>query len=147
MDKSGLLGKMNVADFEKDDDTNFHIDYITAVANTRARNYKIKETSRHKCKIIAGKIIAALATTTAMICGLVELEFYKLKLGKAFVEQDAFYNANINLAVSQFQFFQPDAAIRAEESEVYDPVMCMNEKHIPYPPNFTSWDSLIVDCG
>merc|ERR1711933_496251 len=90
MDKSKLLAKMNVADFEKDDDTNFHIDYITAVANTRARNYRIKETSRHKCKIIAGKIIAALATTTAMICGF-ELEFYKLKLGKQFVEQDSFY--------------------------------------------------------
>jgi ubiquitin-activating enzyme E1 len=115
LDKSKLLQKMNEAEFEKDDDTNFHIDYITAVANTRARNYRIKETSRHQCKIIAGKIIAALATTTAMICGLVELEFYKLKLGLAYIHQDAFYNANINLAVSQFQFFQPDAAIKAEE--------------------------------
>merc|ERR1711933_58681 len=147
MDKSGLLAKMNVADFEKDDDTNFHIDYITAVANTRARNYKIKETSRHQCKIIAGKIIAALMTTTAMICGLVELEFYKLKLGLGFVNQDAFYNANINLAVAQFQFFQPDAAVRAEEKTEYDPVMCMDEKHVPYPPNWTSWDSLVVDMG
>merc|ERR1712029_89046 len=108
VDRSKLLKAMQETEFEKDDDGNFHIDYITAVANTRARNYKIKETSRHKCKIIAGKIIAALATTTAMICGLVELEFYKLKLGKAFVNQDAFYNANINLAVAQFQFFQPD---------------------------------------
>merc|ERR1719242_2969764 len=147
MDKSGLLDAMQVADFEKDDDSNFHIDYITAVANTRARNYRIKETSRHKCKIIAGKIIAALATTTAMICGLVELEFYKLKLGKAFVEQDAFYNANINLAVSQFQFFAPDAAIQKLEETVYDPVMCMDEKHVPYPKNWTSWDSLVVDAG
>merc|ERR1712154_479340 len=145
MDKSKLIQKMNETEFEKGDDSNFHIDYITAVANTRARNYKIKETSRHQCKIIAGKIIAALATTTAMICGLVELEFYKLKLGLGYVQQDAFYNANINLAVAQFQFFQPEAANRAEEKEEYDPVMCMNEKHIPFPPNFTSWDSLVVD--
>merc|ERR1712130_123368 len=142
MDKSKLIQKMNETEFEKDDDSNFHIDYITAVANTRARNYKIKETSRHKCKIIA-----ALATTTAMICGLVELEFLKLKLGKAFVEQDSFYNANINLAVSQFQFFSPDAAIQKQEEIKYDPVMCMNEKHMPYPRNWTSWDSLIVDAG
>ena len=63
------------------------------------------------------------------------------------VEQDAFYNANINLAVAQFQFFQPDAAVRAEEKSVYDPVMCMEEKHVPYPPNWTSWDSLVVDTG
>merc|ERR1711994_480809 len=145
MDTSKLLPKMQETEFEKDDDGNFHIDYITAVANTRARNYRIKETSRHQCKIIAGKIIAALMTTTAMICGLVELEFYKLKLGLGYVQQDAFYNANINLAVAQFQFFQPEAANRAEEKEEYDPVMCMNEKHIPFPPNFTSWDSLVVD--
>merc|ERR1712048_1278840 len=147
MDKSKLLKAMQVADFEKDDDTNFHIDFIAAVCNTRARNYKIKETSRHKCKIIASKIIAALATTTAMICGLVELEFYKLKLGLGYVQQDAFYNANINLAVAQFQFFQPEAAVRAEEKSVYDPVMCMEEKHVPYPPNWTSWDSLVIDFG
>jgi len=147
MDRSKLLPKMKETEFEKDDDTNFHIDYITAVANTRARNYRIKETSRHQCKIIAGKIIAALMTTTAMICGLVELEFYKLKLGLAFVHQDSFYNANINLAVAQFQFFQPDAAVRAQEETKYDPVMCMDEKHVPYPPNWTSWDSLVVDDG
>merc|ERR1719283_571496 len=146
MDTSKLLAKMKETEFEKDDDANFHIDYITAVANTRARNYRIKETSRHQCKIIAGKIIAALMTTTAMICGLVELEFYKLKLGLGFVNQDAFYNANINLAVAQFQFFQPDAAMRAEEETKFDPVMCMDEKHVPYPPNWTSWDSLVVDA-
>ena len=30
-------------EFEKDDDTNFHIDFIHAVANIRARNYRIPE--------------------------------------------------------------------------------------------------------
>jgi ubiquitin-activating enzyme E1 len=30
-------------EFEKDDDTNFHIDFINAAANLRARNYKIHE--------------------------------------------------------------------------------------------------------
>merc|ERR1712087_959716 len=92
-------------------------------------------------------IIAALMTTTAMICGLVELEFCKLKLGLNYVRQDAFYNANINLAVAQFQFFQPDAANKAEEKAVYDPVMCMEETHVPFPPSWTTWDSLVVDEG
>lgn len=27
--------------FEKDDDTNFHIDFITAASNLRARNYSV----------------------------------------------------------------------------------------------------------
>jgi hypothetical protein len=35
--------EFNVVEFEKDDDTNFHIDFIHAAANLRARNYKIHE--------------------------------------------------------------------------------------------------------
>lgn len=38
-------------DFEKDDDDNFHIDFIAACANLRAINYRIPTTTRHKCKV------------------------------------------------------------------------------------------------
>ena len=48
-------------EFEKDDDTNSHIDFITAASNLRARLYGINEVSRLKTKGIAGKIIPALA--------------------------------------------------------------------------------------
>jgi len=133
-------------EFEKDDDANFHIDFITVCSNSRAWNYRIKDISRHKCKIIAGRIIPALATTTAMITGLVELEFYKLRLGLGYLNEDAFYNANINLAVAQFQYFQPDSAIRHLKHER------KNEKNnvetvVAYPNFWTSWDKLVVDCG
>jgi ubiquitin-activating enzyme E1 len=64
-------------DFEKDDDTNHHIDFLTAVTNLRARNYKIKEGSRHKVKMIAGKIIPAIATSTALIVGVCGMEMLK----------------------------------------------------------------------
>lgn len=41
----------------KDDDTNFHIDLITAASNLRATNYSIETASAHVTKGIAGKII------------------------------------------------------------------------------------------
>ncbi len=65
------------AEFEKDDENNFHIDYIHSVAVLRARNYNIAECDLGKTKMIAGKIIPAIATTTAMITGAVVAEMYK----------------------------------------------------------------------
>jgi len=38
------------ADFEKDHDYNFHIDFIHAASNLRATNYKIPVASRHKVR-------------------------------------------------------------------------------------------------
>ena len=40
----GVLSKELFAiDFEKDNDNNFHIDFIHAASNLRARNYRIAE--------------------------------------------------------------------------------------------------------
>ena len=64
-------------EFEKDDATNFHMDFIHAVANLRGRNYKIKGVDPLQAKLIAGRIIPAIATTTAAATGLVCLELYK----------------------------------------------------------------------
>jgi hypothetical protein len=38
---SGL--RISPLSFEKDDDTNFHMDFIRSFANLRARNYSIEE--------------------------------------------------------------------------------------------------------
>ena len=47
---------MKNIEFEKDDDSNFHIDFIAATANLRARNYKIPEVDRFKVKCFYNKI-------------------------------------------------------------------------------------------
>merc|ERR1719300_1107883 len=81
-DRKQLIGmKLQDIDFEKDDDTNFHMDFVMAAANLRARNYRIAEKTKHEIKKIAGNIIPAIATTTALVTGLVSLEFYKLVQG------------------------------------------------------------------
>lgn len=40
--------KINAIEFEKDDDTNFHMDFITAASNLRAENYSIPPADRLK---------------------------------------------------------------------------------------------------
>ena len=69
--------KIESVDFEKDDDTNGHIGYIYSTSNLRARNYKIGEVDFMRIKFIAGKIIPAIATSTAMIVGVVGQEISK----------------------------------------------------------------------
>lgn len=68
--------------FEKDDDSNYHVDFIYAAANLRAQNYKIKNAERLDVKRIAGKIIPAIATTTAVVSGLSCIEMYRYLLYK-----------------------------------------------------------------
>ena len=65
-------------EFEKDDDKNGHIDFIYAASNLRAEIFKIEKCNKIKTKIIAGKIIPAIATTTAAIVGLVSIQLYTL---------------------------------------------------------------------
>jgi hypothetical protein len=57
-------------DFEKDEDANFHIDFMYSMGMCRCRNYKLTEMDWLTVKLKAGRIVAALATTTACVAGL-----------------------------------------------------------------------------
>ncbi|KAL7136175.1 hypothetical protein ABFS83_10G012100 [Erythranthe nasuta] len=97
--------KMNPIQFEKDDDTNYHMELVTGLANMRARNYSIPEVDKLKAKLIAGKIIPAIATSTAMATGLVCLELYKVIDGSHKIED--YRNTFANLALPLFSMAEP----------------------------------------
>jgi ubiquitin-activating enzyme E1 len=100
---------MNVVSFEKDDDKNFHIDFITAASNLRAMNYGIPVASRLESKIIAGRIIPAIVTTTACVVGFMQLELYKFHAVRTLEELrlEDFKNTFINLALPLFRQADP----------------------------------------
>ena len=96
------LAAVRALAFDKDDDSNGHVAFVTAASNLRARNYRLREESRHVTKQIAGKIIPAIATTTAAVTGLVCLELYKLAarhLSQRPQSLALYRNSSINLAL------------------------------------------------
>lgn len=88
--------KLFADEFEKDNDQNGHIDSIYSFGNLRASNYKLEEMEWLTVKIKAGRIVPALATTTAVIAGLQTIELVKVLKGCKLEEMK---NAFVNLAI------------------------------------------------
>ncbi|KZT71220.1 hypothetical protein DAEQUDRAFT_688223 [Daedalea quercina L-15889] len=86
--------------FDKDDDDT--LDFVTAASNLRSIAYGIPTKSRWEVKEMAGNIIPAIATTNAIIAGLIVLQAFQL-LRKS-------YNALRNVHV-QFKPSMPLSAI------------------------------------
>jgi ubiquitin-activating enzyme E1 len=133
--QSDLAGfKLNPVEFDKDVDD--HMLFVTACSNLRAMNYSIPTEDTHRSRAIAGRIIPAIATTTALVTGLICLELYKI-IGtpRKEVKIDAYKNAFINLAIPFMTFSEPTppsktkCELKGKEWE------------------WTSWDSLDMNLG
>jgi len=104
-------------EFEKDEDSNGHIDLIYSLANSRAANYGLEPMDWITVKLKAGRIIPALATTTAAIAGLQTIELVKL-LKKCKLED--MKNAFLNLAVPTMQLGEPGTAPKIKLHETLE---------------------------
>jgi ubiquitin-activating enzyme E1 len=122
--------RMEPIEFDKDDDA--HMEVIVATSNLRARSYKIPEADMHKSRFIAGKIIPAIATTTALVTGLVCFEFLKAFQDKPV---DHYKNGFVNLALPLFTFSEP---IEPKTTKT----MLRGEEY-----KWTAWDRLEVTTG
>ena len=107
--------KINPVKFEKDDDNNGHIDFIYSSSNIRARNYNIKEMEKQKIKMIAGRIVSAMATTMATIAGIVCLQLYTLNQ----TNKINYFRNYLNLAINRFIMTLPAPQIKHVDKE-YD---------------------------
>ena len=116
---------MTPLSFEKDDDA--HMRVIAAAGNLRARNYKIPEVDLHVARGIAGKITPAIATTTALVTGLVCLEIYKLLLKKPV---ESYRNTFSSLATNLFTSMEPQpptttkSVVKGEEYKFTQVMIC-----------------------
>jgi len=130
---SELAGfRLNPIEFDKDID--LHMQFVTACSNLRAMNYSIPTEDLHVSRGIVGRIIPAIATTTALVTGLVCLELYKITFLKE-PKIDVFKSAFLNLAVPFVTLSEPTAPgstkciVKGKEW------------------NWTAWDCIDVDLG
>eukprot|EP01006_Ploeotia_vitrea_P023268 TRINITY_DN55708_c0_g1_i1.p1 TRINITY_DN55708_c0_g1~~TRINITY_DN55708_c0_g1_i1.p1 ORF type:complete len:1093 (-),score=223.50 TRINITY_DN55708_c0_g1_i1:123-3329(-) len=139
-------------EFEKDDDTNHHMDFIGAFANLRARNYNIGEVDKLQAKLIAGRIIPALATTTSTVTGFVCLELVKLVQNKEF---EQYRDLQANLALPEYYMYEPEAAkkmVPRTVKTIPDPINhpdYVEEEEIDTRPKdgYTVWDKILINKG
>jgi len=126
--------KLTPIEFDKDIDE--HMLFVTACSNLRALNYSIPTEDTHRSRAIAGRIIPAIATTTALVTGLICLEMYKIMgTPRKELTVEAYKNGFINLAIPFITLSEPTAPAKTKA--------LLNGKEW----NWTAWDSLDISEG
>lgn len=76
-----LRGRVAPQVFDKDDVAAGHVAWVAAAANARAKVFGLPRADELRCKQIAGKVVPAIATTTAVVSGLAVFEAAKILAG------------------------------------------------------------------
>ncbi|KAG1655429.1 SUMO-activating enzyme subunit 2 [Nymphon striatum] len=106
-----------------DKDDNDSMDFVTACANIRAYIFGISKKSKFDVKSMAGNIIPAIATTNAIISGLIVMEMIKVLLGRLKDCKTVYLNRKPNhrkriLATCQLEKPNPKCYVCSEKPEV-----------------------------
>lgn len=145
MARSCQLTKASPLEFEKDDDQNFHIDFVAAASNLRASNYAIPLQDKMKVKLVAGKIIPAIATTTSAVTGISLIELFKVLQGK---EVSTLRNGMIDVGTNNYVLFERDPPkknnSRIVSTYIPEQDYTYKKKIICVPEGFTKYDMIPV---
>jgi len=130
------LAGMKLGPVEFDKDIDDHMVFVTACSNLRALNYSIPCEDMHRSRAIAGKIIPAIATTTALVTGLVGLEAYKvIGTGNRELKVEDLKSAFLNLAIPFVTLSEPAPPAKTK-------CVLKGEEW-----NWSAWDCLDIDIG
>ena len=124
--------------FEKDIDSNNHVTFVNICTNLRAKNYNIPKSDEQKTKMIAGRIVPAIANTTASITGFASFQLLTLINSE---EISLIKNCNFNTADNFYQINNPSDVIHIEDEE-YNPLL--DGPTIAVPPKWTVWDIINI---
>ena len=129
---------INTIQYDKDDDIGLEV--MTNISNLRAEIYSIDTVDVLDIKLISGKIIPALSTTTTVISGFVIIEILKYFNGSTnqnYTPSDI----NVNLASNHYMLFD-SLKPKTTYDNMYNEAYGMKVKAIPY--KFTTWDKIII---
>ena len=128
-----ILNSFNIVNpivFEKDNKN--HIQFITNIVNFRNIQYNMKITDEYEVKLISGKIIPALITTTSLIAGFQIIEYIKYIKFKDDIKLELFNNKYVNLGINYI--------------DSIDPVECKTTKIGKF--NYNEWNNkLCIDTN
>ena len=105
---------------------------IYLCSNLRANNYRITNTNEQQTKMIVGRIVPAIASTTIMITG-----FACLQLLTLLNSDDISLVKNLNL----YQINNPSDVLHMEDQE-YNPLM--DGSSIAVPKGWTVWNIINI---
>ena len=111
---------------------------MSSISNLRAKIYHIDEVSNLDIKLISGRIIPALCTTTTVIAGFVIIEILK------YLSDISSSDSNINLGINQFLLFDSQKP-KITYDNMFSPTYGMKIKTIPY--KYDTWSSVNISCS